>query len=111
MGRTAVVMTLAFLSACAKSPESIAPAYVSAQPYMAWTCENLAMESMRIGQALGKASAQQENARTNDIVGVLLIGIPVSSLSGDNIAPEVARLKGESDAIRQATATKNCNRT
>jgi hypothetical protein len=109
MRRTAALLALAFLSACAKSPESIAPSYISSKQYMSWTCGDLALESMRVGQALGKASQQQENARTNDIVGVLLIGIPVSSLSGDNIAPEVARLKGESEAIRQATITKRCN--
>ncbi|WP_281405000.1 hypothetical protein [Nitratireductor sp. XY-223] len=38
----------------------------------------------------------------NDVVGVILIGLPVSSLSGDNIAPQIARLKGEKEAIRQA---------
>ena len=110
MKRIAVVLALALVAACAKSPDSISPAYISSQQYMSWTCENLALESMRIGQALGNASAQQENARTNDIVGVLLIGIPVSSLSGDNIAPEIARLKGESEAVRQATLAKKCAR-
>jgi hypothetical protein len=34
--------------------------------------------------------------------------LPVSSLSGDNIAPEIARLKGEEEAIRKAMIRKNC---
>jgi hypothetical protein len=42
------------------------------------------------------------------MVGVLLIGIPVSSLSGDNIAPEIARYKGEMEAINRVQAQKHC---
>jgi hypothetical protein len=40
-------------------------------------------------------------------IGVLFIGMPVSSMSGDNIAPEVARLKGEIEAVHQASIEKN----
>lgn len=61
--------------------------------------------------ALTTASARQENARTNDMVGVVLIGLPVSSLSGDNIAPEFSRLKGEMDATHKAFHSKGCTPT
>jgi hypothetical protein len=60
-----------------------------------------AVESARLNQALARASTQQEQARGNDTVGVILLGLPVSSLSGDNIAPEIARLKGELEAIHR----------
>lgn len=98
----------AVLSGCAKDPESIAPSYVSEVGYRSWSCQQLGEESARVGEALTRASAQQSNARTNDIVGVVLIGLPVSSLSGDNIAPEVARLKGEQETLRKVMITKNC---
>lgn len=42
------------------------------------------------------------------MVGVILIGLPVPSMSGDNIAPEIARLKGEQEAFRKAMALKEC---
>ena len=61
-----------------------------------------------LSTALAQASTQQEQARTNDTVGVILLGLPVSSMSGDNIAPEVARLKGETEAVRKAMITKGC---
>lgn len=96
------------LSACAKDPESISPSYVSEVGYRSWSCAQLGEESERVGAALTRASAQQSNARTNDIVGVVLIGLPVSTLSGDNIAPEVARLKGEQETLRRVMITKNC---
>lgn len=96
------------LGACAKHPDSIAPSYVSEVGYQSWSCAQLGEESQRLSSALANASAQQERARTNDVVGVILIGLPVSSLSGDNIAPEVARLKGEQEAVRKAQISKDC---
>jgi hypothetical protein len=104
----AVVASGLLIAACAKSPESIAPAYVSEVGFQSWNCTQLGEESSRLSAALSQASTQQENARTNDTVGVLLIGLPVSSLSGDNIAPEIARLKGESEAVRRASIQKGC---
>jgi hypothetical protein len=103
-----VVAVAAALGACAKSPESIAPSYVSEVSYQAWSCSQLAEETLRLSSAYASAAQQQEKARTNDVVGVILIGLPVSSLSGDNIAPEIGRLKGEQEAVRKAMVIKNC---
>ncbi|MBN8934732.1 MAG: hypothetical protein J0I13_00135 [Rhizobiales bacterium] len=97
------------LAACAKSPESISAAYISDVSYRPLSCQDLAVESARVNEALARASTQQENARTNDVVGVLLIGVPVSSLSGDNIAPEIARYKGEQEAINRVVTQKHCS--
>lgn len=102
------VAVCACLAACAKSPESIAPEYISPVAYQGYTCKQLAEEQARVASALSLASQQQDNARTNDTVGVILIGLPVSSLSGDNIAPQVAKLKGEGEAIHKAGLQKNC---
>jgi hypothetical protein len=93
---------------CAKSPESIAPAYVSHVTYQSWTCQQLNEEGMRLGQALAEASTQQRNARTNDTIGVIFIGLPVSSLSGDNIAPQMASLKGQIGAVQTSANLRNC---
>jgi hypothetical protein len=96
------------VAACAKSPESISPSYISDVQYRGWTCDQLGQEEVRLVQALAVASQQQEKARSNDIVGVIFIGLPVSSLSGDNIAPEIARLKGENAALNRAMILNNC---
>ncbi|WP_245427728.1 hypothetical protein [Pleomorphomonas carboxyditropha] len=103
-----VVAMAAALGGCAKSPESIAPSYISEVGYQAWSCPQLSEETLRLSSAYATAAQQQEKARTNDVVGVILIGLPVSSLSGDNIAPEIARLKGEQEAVRKAMVLKNC---
>ncbi|WP_157038043.1 MULTISPECIES: hypothetical protein [Chelativorans] len=100
----------AVLSACAKTPESISAAYVSEVGYHSWSCTQLGEEQLRLSSAYATAAKQQQQARSNDIAGVILIGLPVSSLSGDNIAPEIARLKGEQEAVRKAMITKNCGK-
>lgn len=106
-----LIVVAAATTACAKSPESISPSYVSDVGYQSWQCHQLAEEQRRLTTALTTASGQQENARTGDMVGVLLIGLPVSSMSGDNIAPEIARLKGEQQAVSRALTLKNCMAT
>lgn len=104
-----LVFAVLALAGCAKSPESISPSYISDVGYQSWSCEQLAGESLRLHQALAQASTQQQSARRGDTVGVIFLGLPVSSLSGDNIAPEIARLKGESEAINRAQRSKNCS--
>lgn len=105
------IMAVAVLvAACAKSPESIAPTYVSTHSYESWTCEQLSLETIRVEQALVVAGEQQTQARGNDVVGVILIGFPVSTLSGDNIAVQVGNLKGQKQAIENTMTLKNCGK-
>jgi hypothetical protein len=78
-------------------------------PYQGWSCQQLGEEAARISSALATASQQQTQARGNDVVGVILIGLPVSSLSGDNIAPQIANLKGQQQAVQQTMIAKNCS--
>ena len=109
--KTTVFLAAIILAGCAKTPESITPAYVSDVGYRSWSCQNLAEEQQRLSAAYATAAGEQNQARTTDIVGVVLIGVPVSSMSGGNIAPQIARLKGEQEAVRRAMITKNCSRT
>lgn len=100
-----VVITL---SGCAQSPESIQPAYVSSIPYDGWTCTQLAEEGAHLDSALATASAQQSQARSNDIAAVILVGLPLASMSGGNIAPQIALYKGQQEAVRLASTRKSC---
>jgi len=98
----------AIVAGCAKSPESISPSYISEVGYQSWSCQQLIEEQARLADAYTTAAKQQNQARTNDAVGVLLIGLPVASMSGDNIAPEIGRLKGEQEAVRKTIVRKKC---
>jgi hypothetical protein len=95
-------------SGCAKSPESIAPSYVSPMVYQKFECDQLAEESQRVEAALTQVSAQQRQARSDDTVGVILLGLPVSSMSGGNVADQVAALKGQQQTLRQVITINRC---
>jgi len=97
------------LAGCAQDPKSIAPAYVSTVPYESWNCEQLGQESTRIDQALATASSQQKNARGQDVAGVILLGMPTATLSGSNIAPQIASLKGQKNAVETTMISKKCS--
>jgi PDZ domain len=107
--RILLLLACLSLAACAQSPGAIQPAYVSSIPYESWTCRQLGDEQHHVAAALAQASTQQEQARTNDVVGVLLIGLPVSSISGENIAPQIAHLKGAQEAVRLAMTHNACS--
>lgn len=110
--RTTTVMLAAAAAAmatgCAPTPESIQPSYVSEMPFRSWTCDQLGEELGRLDSALATAYAQQNTARTNDTVGVLLIGLPVGSMSGQSVAPQIASYKGQQEAVRKASIRNNC---
>jgi hypothetical protein len=96
------------LTACAKKPEAIAPAYVSHMQYDAYSCPQLASEAARLDAALAQVSQAQRNARSGDVAGVILLGLPVSTLSGSNVADQVASVKGQQVAVHQAMNLKVC---
>jgi hypothetical protein len=109
LGMGAICIIL--LQGCATSPENIPPSYISDLSYNNWSCEQIAQEQPRLVAALASSSDAQRRCRSNDIAGVILLGLPVSSLSGSNMASEVARLKGEVQAIQRAAILKNCQIT
>jgi len=102
------VAAFALLGACAPTPESIAPAYVSELQYRPYSCEQLGEESDRLNQALATASTQQSKARENDTVGIILICLPVGSMSGQSIAPQIALYKGQLEAVHRASIRNSC---
>ena len=108
MKKTATIAALIVVAACAPSPESIQAAYVSDLPYRSYSCDQLGEETIRLNQALATASVAQSNARSNDTVGIILIGMPVGSMSGQSIAPQIALYKGQIEAVRTASLRNNC---
>lgn len=106
-GLPAVLCTLA-LAGCTKSPQSIAPEPVSSAIYADKTCEWLDIEAKQIEDKFAATSQQQQRAYDNEKEGFILSGWPLSTLSGDNIAPQVARIKGEQLAVQKARAEKGC---
>ena len=108
-GRVAFAVLIAAAAAgCAKNPDAIAPITMPVNAYSGLSCEQLAVEHRRSSEALQAVSKQQTQAATGDAVGVFLIGVPVSSLSGGDKEGLVAQHKGEIVAIEGAMRAGRC---
>ena len=101
------------LGACAKDANQVGATYVSPILYEAYTCPQLAEEAQRVSSRAAQASGVQDQKATNDKVAVgvgVVIFWPVLFLTkgNDENTAELARLKGQMDAIEQASVKKRC---
>ncbi|UJQ95240.1 hypothetical protein [Mariluticola halotolerans] len=103
-----LAVTALIVTGCAKRPETIAPAYVSEVTYSHLDCGQLAKEQQQLNHAYTTAAQAQNDAATGDAVGVLFLGLPTSTLSGGNIAAQIADLKGRQQAVQQVMISKKC---
>jgi len=109
----AVVAAASLVGACASSSADIAPSYVSPIQYQSYTCPQLSEEAQRVASAVAQTSGAQDKQRTNDAVatGVAIVLFwPAAFLVGGDkqTAAQLAQLKGQFDAIQQASIRKNC---
>lgn len=95
------------LTACANRPESIRASHVSHEKFTHLDCEALATRMTDTRGELDKLSKMQDDKATGDAIGVFLLGIPFSKLSGDHEG-DIARLKGEVEAIDTAQVKNKC---
>jgi hypothetical protein len=101
------------LAGCATSSDKIAPAYVSPLQYDGYNCKQLAEEAQRISAHAAAAAGAQDSQRTQDQVATtaaIIIFWPAAFFVGGDKqnAAELARLKGEMDAIEQVSIRKQC---
>jgi hypothetical protein len=101
------------LLSCAKRSENVAAAYVSPLAYEQFNCGQLAEEAGRVSQRAAELSGVQDRKRTGDIVATtaaIIVFWPAAFLvSGDDAqTAELARLKGEFEAMRKVSIQKGC---
>jgi hypothetical protein len=107
----AVAATL--LAGCASRSENITAAYVSPLTYESYNCRQLGEEATRVSTRAAQAMGAQDSKATGDAVatgvGLILFWPAVFFIKGDGAsAAEVARMKGEMEAIEQASIRKDC---
>lgn len=113
----AVAAALCLLAAgCASRSEDVAAAYVSPMVYSSWSCAQIREEAARISARAAQAAGAQDRQATNDAVAtgvaVVLFWPAAFFIRGDNVnSAELARLKGEMEAIQQVSIQKNCGVT
>ena len=101
------------VAGCATSSDKITASYVSPMQYENWNCRQLAEEAQRVSHHAAAAAGAQDSQATKDAVattvGVIVFWPALFLIGGDKQgAAELARLKGEMDAIEQASIRKNC---
>lgn len=107
------VVSAMTLSACAEKSSDIAAAYVSPMQYSNYNCSQIASEAQRVSSRAAQAMGQQDKKADNDeammAIGMILFWPALFALNGDSeSAGEVARLKGEMEALEQASIQKDC---
>ena len=111
---TAVATALSLTAAgCASRSEDVAASYVSSSMYSSYSCRELNVEAQRVSAAAAAAAGVQDSARTRDAVATtaaLVVFWPAAFFVGGNSAQtaELARLKGQMQAIEEASIQKRC---
>jgi hypothetical protein len=101
---------------CAKDASQVAATYVSPVTYESYTCQQLTEEAQRVSARAAQAAGVQDEKSTNDKVAMgvgLVIFWPalLFTKGNDENTAELARLKGQMDAIEQASIRKRCGIT
>jgi len=109
----AVAMALA---SCAKDANQVGASYISPITYQSYTCPQLAEEAQRVSARAAETAGVQDQKATNDKVAVgvgLIIFWPalLFAKGNDENTAELARLKGQMDAIEQVSIQKRCGIT
>lgn len=107
MKRIALI-AFATLTACAQQPDRIAAIEVAGDPYRGYSCSQLSAEKLKISQELEAASADQKKAANGDAWGVFLLGLPVSSMSGNDKEAAIAVAKGRVNELDQKLLERGC---
>ena len=109
---TSISLT-ALIAGCATSPDNITAACVSPMQYSSYSCPQLQEEATRVSARAAQATGAQSSKASGDAVamgvGLVLFWPSLFFIKGDGTtAAEVARLKGEMDAIEHASVKRRC---
>lgn len=103
------------VAGCASKPSDLSTTYVPVATYAKYDCDQLITEAGHINRRLGELYASLEKKANNDAiqmgVGLLLFWPTLFALEGGDgpEAVEYSRLKGEYEAIRQASIARKCS--
>ena len=101
------------LAGCASKPENVMPSYVSPVMYQSLSCDQLAAEAQRVANQAAVLTGQQSKQRRQDTAATtaaIVIFWPAAFFVGGDDAKtaELARMKGEMQAIEQVSIQKQC---
>lgn len=104
-----VLAITALVAGCATRPESISASFVSHEKYSGRDCTTLTLDLSNARSELAKFSSMQNTKANVDAATVFFVLIPASKLAGDH-AGDVAKWKGEVEAVETAIVKANCRK-
>lgn len=108
MKKIVLAITLVAITACAKAPEKIAAASIGTNEYKGYSCKQLGESKIKQNQNLENLSAAQKDAQGGDFLGVLIFGLPLSSMTGNDKETAIAVTKGHIQSIDTELQRKGC---
>lgn len=102
------------LSACASSPKKISATYVSPMKYQNYDCQQIGLEQANVESRTNVLYHSLKKRNTNDKVmmgvGLLVAWPALLFMKGNNGAQNVeyAQLKGDYEALRNASVARKC---
>jgi hypothetical protein len=105
----AIAIASLILTACATRPESISASYISHEKFMGQDCTQLSLQMSEARSQLAKFSSMQDSKANLDAATVFFVLIPASKLAGDH-AGDVAKYKGEVEAVETALVKSGCKK-
>ena len=103
-----VLASAIMITGCAKRPDAIVPVAYPIEAYASNNCQQLSAALSNEERILVEQSKAQNQAANGDAVGVFLIGVPTSSLTGGDQEGNISVTKGKIQTIRAALASKGC---
>lgn len=102
-----------FAGGCASRPEKIQASYVSPLQYSDFSCKQIKGEIARVGRKMNEITGAQDKTASDDSVamgvGLVLFWPALFFIDSKDQSVELARLKGEFDALEQAAIQKDCS--
>ncbi len=106
-----VIFTANFLG-CATKASNVDAVYVAPQKYANYTCDEIIRELRRVHRHVMEVSGQQDDAASTDTValtvGLVLFWPALFFMIGGDKEEELAKLKGEYEALQKAALDKGC---
>lgn len=110
---TVIVSVVLLSTGCTKSGDRIASVYVDPIQYQSYDCDQIEAALIRVSARVADLTGQLNKAANNDkwitTAGVIIFWPALFALGGDEEQEsQLARLKGEYEALQSVAATKKC---
>lgn len=101
------------LASCASHSDKIKAKYVSPLQYQSYNCNQIRMEMMRVSHRVNEVAGVQDSQATKDSValgvGLVVFWPALFFMIGKDQEEELARLKGEYEALETVAIQKECD--